>query len=513
MRTSASVPTNSATGRVRSARWWLIMVGLLVVASLLRVASTLSDDPQAGDAGLYIRLAENVAIYGVYGSGMDKSMTSAPFLSGAIAAALRVDPRHSEFRSTGTLTNHAAVRQVNLLFVLLLHVGSISIVLLLLGSGRRGLVSALLTILLTHFLLLENPEFINESRQELPTAALLAWTTVAALRSLTTYGRARLFPLAALGALGGALTLSRAVFLQVFPLFVVLLLLLAVGWTRRERLLAAGMILAGLLLVLGPWLARNAIEFGELGVADAGGAVLLIRDMKSDLTPYQHRGSWVHFSPDPIRPAVARLLNVDLTDFDDDGPLRPLARSLIDPETGVDIERIERRSLYYHALDLHSQWSDGFIATGLPPAEADLEADRLAFQRVRNGFREDPLRFPRTTPLFLYRSMWTFNAIQIGPPQGFTPLRALVGLMNIPGFLSVLTIGSLGMLLRRPLWFALGGLPTGLILVHAMFTHAIPRYTRPAGGIMIICIAVGAVLLAGRVTESLRSRRTGAAAR
>jgi hypothetical protein len=115
--------------------------------------------------------------------------------------------------------------------------------------------------------------------------------------------------------------------------------------------------------------------------------------------------------------------------------------------------------------------------------------------------------------VFLYRSMWTFNAIQIGPSQGFNAIRAVLGLMNIPGFLAVLAVGSLGLLLRRPLWFALGGLPTGLILVHAMFTHAIPRYTRPAGGIMIICIAVGAVLLAGRVTESLRSRRTGAAAR
>jgi len=506
-RTSGRVhgPTTVATSS--RALWTLLLTAALVLGSLVRVGVTLPDEPQRGDAGLYVQLAENVAIYGVYGVADERSMTSAPLLSATLATALRLDPRHAEFRETAVLSDHRAVRQVNLLFVLLLHAGSIVTVLLLLGAGRRGSTAALLTVVLTHVFLLENPEFIGESRQELPTAALLGWTTVTAVRALTTQGRSRIIALGALGALGGLLTLSRAVFLQIFPLFAVLLILLAVGWTRRERVVAIAVVLAGLVVIVSPWLTRNVVEFNQFGVADAGGAVLLIRDMKSDLTPYQHRGSWVHFSPTPIRPAVARLLDVDLADFDGDGPLRTLARSLIDPETGVDIERVERRSRYNQALDVHRGWFNGFVREGFPEAEAALLADSLASQRVREGMSEDPLRFPRTTPLFLYRSMWTLNNTQIGPPQGFTVLRAALGIMNIPGFLAVLTLGFVGLLARRPLWFALGGLPTGMLLVHALATHAIPRYTRPVAGIMLMAVAIAIAIVAGRVTEAVRSRR------
>jgi hypothetical protein len=491
----------------------LLLTAVLMLGSLVRIGATLPDEAQHGDAGLYIRLAENVATFGVYGVAEERTMTSAPLLSATIATALRFDPRHAGFRETAVLTDHRAVRQVNLLFVLLLHAGSLTTVLLLLGTGRRGAAAALLTVALTHVFLLENPEFTGGSLQELPSAAILAWTTAAAVRALTTTGRSRLVALGALGTFGGLLTLSRAVFLQIFPLFAVLLIVLAVGWTRRERMVALAVVLAGFVVVVGPWLARNALEFGQVGVSDSGGAVLLIRDMKSDLTSYQHRGSWVHFSPDPIRPAVARLLDVDIADFEGDGPLRPLARTVIDPVTGVDVEQTERRSLYNQALALHGGWFDGFVRDGVPAAEAALLADSLASERVKEGLSEDPLRFARTTPLFLYRSMWTLNNIQIGPPQGFTLLRAVLGIMNIPGFLAVLALGFVGLLRRRPLWFALGGLPTGMILVHALATHAIPRYTRPAAGIMRRAVAIAVVLVAGRVAEAFRSRRRGVVGR
>jgi len=93
----------------------------------------------------------------------------------------------------------------------------------------------------------------------------------------------------------------------------------------------------------------------------------------------------------------------------------------------------------------------------------------------------------------------------------------LLGLTSITGLVAALTAGCVGLLRRRPQWFALGGLSTGLILAHALLTHAIPRYTRPAGGTMLLIISIAVVLLIDngltRGRRMFRSRRQDAAGR
>jgi len=318
----------------------VVLLIALVLASMVRIDRTIPDERQQRDAGSYVRTAQNLATFGVYGVGDEKHMASAPLLTATIAAALRIDPRHADFRATGEISDHRAVRQVNHVFIALLLSGSVVTALLLLGNGRRGVSAAVLTLLMTHFFLLENPEFTQGSLQELPTAAILAWAIVAAIA--VAQGRHRRWRWwIVLGALCGLLALSRAVLLYVAPVFLVLLVLLPVGRTGRERFRAAAVSLLAFLVLAGPWALRNAVKFGEFTMSDSGGYILLIRDVKNEMTPYQHRGAWVHYSPKPIQPAVARVLRVDRSDFPDDGPLRPLVRYLPDPATGEDREKVE----------------------------------------------------------------------------------------------------------------------------------------------------------------------------
>ncbi len=224
------------------------------------------------------------------------------------------------------------------------------------------------------------------------------------------------------------------------------------------------------------------------------------------MTPYQHRGAWVHFSPEPLQPAVARVLGVDPADFLDEGPLRPLIRFLPDPLTGEDLEREERRSFYRQARDQYSSPVDAALAEGVTPTEARTMADRAAIRQVTENVRARPTRFIRTAPVFLYRSAWPMNMTQLWEPEGVTIPRLLLGAANPLGMIGMLALGFVGVLRRRPLWFAIGGLPTGMVLYHALVTHALYRYTRPVAGIMLLAIALGSVTLWARVAGRITAR-------
>lgn len=477
-----------------------VLLGLIILASAVRVVASAPDEPHGFDALLYVSYAENLATNGVYGIGDERSMGSAPLLSGVLAAAMRIDPRHGDLRAGTGGADPRAVRQVNALFVVVLLVGSAATILLVIADRRRALVAAAVALALIHVFFLENPEVGSATLQELPTAGLMAWANVA---SLLLIRDRRIRWAIALGALGGLLALTRAALLYIFPLFVVLLMMMVVGLTHRRRATLTLVVMLAFTLISGPWVARNALVFGEYSISDAGGHVLLTRDTKNGMTAHQLRGAWVHYSPEPARPLLARLLAIDLKDFEGDGPLRPLVRSVIDPVTGADLDLIERRSFYRQATDLHSAWTAEGMAEGLSEFDARIAADRRALASVRENLRARPFRFLRTTPVFLYRSSWPMNDSTLWDSGGVSPPRIVMAALNPLGMMVVLAFGTVGLIRRRPAMFALGGMSTGIIAYHALLTHAIPRYSRPAVALML----VGLVLVGERSLAALAARR------
>lgn len=130
---------------------------------------------------------------------------------------------------------------------------------------------------------------------------------------------------------------------------------------------------------------------------------------------------------------------------------------------------------------------------------------------VLNNVRERPTRFLRTTPVFLYRSAWLMNLTQLWEPTGITVPRLMLGAINPLGMLAILGLAIVGLIRRRPLWFAIGGLPTGLVPYHALFTHALYRYSRPVAGLMILALVLVGIDVAQHVR--VRSRDEAAVRR
>jgi hypothetical protein len=149
-------------------------------------------------------------------------------------------------------------------------------------------------------------EFANTFLLEIPLITLFAVLSLAVVRTLHT-GRARWYCL--VGATLGVLTLVKAVFLYVTIAFAIGWVLLALalrtrgaGRARRAWVLAP----LAFVVVISPWLARNALVLGQPVLsAGYGGDILVQRVAYNDMTPAEWGVAFVYWFPD-IGDSIAR---------------------------------------------------------------------------------------------------------------------------------------------------------------------------------------------------------------
>lgn len=311
-------------------------------------ARILTGELNTADGAQYERLGVELARTGAFAASGAPTREVEPLHVALIALQVRLDPRLAEARATGEVAPgrpSRALKQLNLLWGGLLLAGVAALVWLLQAGRRRRTLIAVVAVLAVTVLLLENPDVVDRNLADLPAGALLVWCGVMATRLAR---RPSIAASVGLGALLGALTLTRAVFAYVaIPLSVLLVLLLwaegrrALGGPMAARRLAT-LVMVGLLgfgVVVGPWAVRNTATFGDSGIAERGGEVLAIRTNKNGMDGYQLRGAFVHWTPTAVQPPLARLLRVDRDDFALDRPLAVLMRD-------ADDERLREQAIY-----------------------------------------------------------------------------------------------------------------------------------------------------------------------
>ena len=239
---------------------------------------------------------------------------------------------------------------------------------------------------------------------------------------------------------------------------------------RRRALMpaCAALVLAAIMVVL-PWMARNAVETGQLGVSGRDGENLAIRAEYGRMDWSEVRGAFAYWLPVHHRiPYHDRVLGS--------------VRRWIEPENGYANFDRSRDSYYGRAKRM----------TGAVAARADridpewrtsqVKCDAVLLEASIELMREHWLKHVVLAPAFGVRSTGVMGA-------------GVLGLLVVPA-LGAMLLRAWG---RRDMALALVALPAAYVFaIYAVATHFIPRYAEPAVPVLFVACAL--------VTEKLATK-------
>ena len=446
------------------------------------IVSVLDGSQTSSDARTNAENGYDLALTGRFiEDGDELSMYREPLPAAVYALQIRLDPRLQEVGRQDLVLGGPKLKilkEQHAVWGALLLAG-IALQAWRLG-GRRRLGVALAAVTLVHVTFIE--WVANHTLTELHAAALLVWAGVFGHQWVR---ERRHRDAALLGVTLGAATLVKATMLYIGPIYLLALAVLVLVRSRSDtrRLLAAvGLSLVMLGVVVMPWMARNAAAFDTWSVSDRGGLMLWMRALYSEATPEEQRGLWYVFAPDPLRPAVGRVIGISEQDV-----LGPLRRANhLHPD-----DRDDPRSFYRLARADRVTGTGAYLAAGVSTraqarvlADSDLMADGL---RV---LRSDPIAFLDQAPVFLWRGLWPVRAVPLVPVP-------VLGLLNPLGMVALLTAGIIAVVRRRPAMFAVVGIPVGLVAFSTLLTVYEPRSSEIAVPTMLLLLVVAS----GRAVE------------
>jgi hypothetical protein len=345
---------------------------------------------------------------------------------------------------------------------------------------------------------------INDLYTELPAGALLSTASLFWLLSIKR-DRAVFFALAALAM--GALCLAKAAFLYIALIAIALLAgyqLLRGSWTVQKALQYSLLMVAGIALVVVPWMMRNYQQFGRFEIAQRGGNVLLTRAYKSQMNFTEFRGSFYYWAPAALYEEVGALLGYSQEDLHLGGSLVRLNRQLSEDTDPIIpfYQRVfpEWATLFQHYIE---QGADDPIFA----VEQDMQ--HMATEIILSN----PIAYLRATISFAWRGIWSFGGVAwpqhdtIPTPDrevvfGSLPWRISITLLNGLSYLSLLALPLLALRWRRADLLSFALLPLGRIAFYALLTHNLPRYNSPAIPAMLMAF----LILAHRAGDSIAAR-------
>jgi hypothetical protein len=492
----------SRTAIVDYAGWGLLILAIVVI--VFRLNGSLTTSPIKADAFQNAELALALATTGTFSQKItdpSPTMYREPLPPAALALQMAIDPRFSNVATADELNLEPAIvalKQHNLAWAILILCGIPVLIKSFIKPRLVWLICSVAAIVLTSIFYLRRPEILDTFYTEIQSSALLVWSAVAACAAVRTQ---KSLYFVVLGVLLGALALTKAVFFYVmWPYLALLLVLLLIGrprYTLRDGLVCIAAALIGAMLVVGPWLARNQINFGMPKVAARGGVVLWIRALSNQMNDEEWRGAFYVYGPPEYAKRLCKLLGYSSGHEAMEGPLRRLnqrskssfaksdrkAERRGEPDRAVTYYRMARADRTKLRREFSAQ---GYANTTI---RADRELQRLAFTRIA----AEPLRHLRTMPVFFWRITWP-----VSPEISFL------------GMLAIWILALVSLIKRQPAMFGAFGLPVGMIAFYVAVSHAIPRYSAPAVPLMIVAMSLlagwGLIAAMSRIDPRLLNR-------
>ena len=321
---------------VSTRRWRLVFSFIFILALVLigwLAARGITSEPAEKDAVENLANAFNLAFHGVYSSDkdpaeLDPTMRREPLPNFVLAAWISLLPLSNveDLAGINRGVNIQRLKLINIFWA----VGVLLFTYLAAWSATRSIFAASLTSLaLIQFVL--SPGLIDRLMTELPAACLIAATSYFIM---LTVQKGAAVPVMAAGVAGGLTALTKAVVFYLLPAVAVglLAILLIRRSALRKALLLPSLFFVTSLLVTAPWIARNAIIFGEPQVASRAGAVLYLRMLYDNMSDVEYRGTLYAWSPPSIRKYVGAALGYKSSDLELGGSLQRLNRNLFTPD-------------------------------------------------------------------------------------------------------------------------------------------------------------------------------------
>lgn len=461
---------------------------VIIVALCWSLDGMLTQAPIMKDARQNLAAGFNLNTWGVFSiEAPDTGPPSPdnyrePVVPAAAALFMRLHPAFpaaTDFEQVADGSLCREVKRVNLVWAFLVLLGAAALTVEL----TRSTISAFLSCVLILLVFLRNPEHIDTLYTEIPTAAVMLWTSLLLVRSVRT-GRAGSFFRAGLAF--GFLCLTKAVFLYLTPLVVPLVFFCSAPVAQKKIIRAfafCAVFSLGSAVAVGPWMLRNYMHFGSATLAQRGGTVLYGRMLRNTMTMDEVVSALYLWGPGAYQKLVrTTFFDRSPEDFEYGGRGARLNRSADSGFAHRD-EEAEQVGRPEDAISFHSRSRAERVRVirhfaSLGYVNPELAADDHLKRAARQWIVQHPFRHAFMTLVFAWRGIWCFYGGGI-----FTALNALCA----AAFLALTVYGPLA---GRPRITLCMALPFLMLFFNAFFSHNLSRYSAPAIPYMILSLCV-----------------------
>ena len=405
-------------GKINKSLFRIVML-CIIVFLCWALDSSLTEAPISSDALQNLRAAYNICTWGVFSTKSGTLQKPSinhyreplyPFVGSFFLLYYKYHAEHLTDNDFAQGTYARLVKRVNLFwaFWVLLGSGVLSMVMI------KNKLFSVLVVLLVYACFLRNPEYIDTFLSEIPTAALLLWTSIVFILCVRGH-RPALFLVA--GMLLGLLALTKAVFLYIAVL-IVMGMFTCFFLARARRFLklksaCLALFMLGLLLTAGPWVLRNKLNFDGFEISSRGGGVLCLRAFKNQMNRHEILAAFYLWGPGVYTRIVKNtFLDVSESEYEEGGRAVRLNRSGTSsfairdrqaeadgkPENAIAFYRIVRAERVKRMLQ--------FKEKGHP--QPKHEADKYLKSLARGMILRHPVKHVLMTVPFAWRGIWCF---------------------------------------------------------------------------------------------------------
>lgn len=342
-----------------------------------------------------------------------------------------------------------------------------------------------------------HPVFISTLLTEFHGAVLAVWFTWAWLRSWQQQS----WRYAALaGILLGLLVLTKAAFLYISLILLVLVILLHLLWKKPiKELILQSVVLVCMLLVVLPWMWRNYIHFGAWEIAGRGPNVLMTRAYKSQMTHEEFKGAFYAYAPASLKKTMKELTGFNGKDREKGGRLQRFTR-FFESDEACRSKGDEACAIGYYIkanIRYNNIMADFAKIYADNPTKARVEGDKKAKKVALDIIKANPWGHIKTSLVFAWRGAWPCNKVDgrwFKHEQKFLQ-SAWQEITPFIGLCSMFLLAIFGSFKQKVEWVILSWLGTSTFCFYATASHFIPRYSEMMLPIWLVCLIFSTSIL------------------